>query len=290
MSSSLRPCTPNSGLCTLQAQVANDSRPACPQVQGPALPPQICPVPKSAAQHPRIQAPHPLPLPSARSGLASPSGPSATPQPGRPCVLQQQAPHPRGLPPPSPHRANTRVCGTLQPYNVQCVPAPVQSPSPPTSAPSSSRCRPPTSKPGALASHPSSQWLCTPFPAPSLALPDANSAPQIRGSYTLTLGPVSSDAGPVHPLTPGTPLCPPPPPPRATGSLSDFQSCLPPMALAGAWRNPARDPWGWEDFGVPSWNSTPEETGVMGTPRKCGVVARFVFQAGFEGRPVPCLT
>ncbi|KAH0514209.1 Amino-terminal enhancer of split [Microtus ochrogaster] len=72
------------------------------------LPPQICPVPKSAAQHPRIQAPHPLPLPSARSGLASPSGPSATPQPGRPCVLQQQAPHPRGLPPPSPHRANTR--------------------------------------------------------------------------------------------------------------------------------------------------------------------------------------
>lgn len=95
------------------------------------LPPQICPVPKSAAQHPRIQAPHPPPLPSARSGLASPSGPSATPQPGRPCVLQLQAPHPRGLPPPSPHRANTRVRGTLHPYNAQCVPAPVRSPSPP---------------------------------------------------------------------------------------------------------------------------------------------------------------
>lgn len=148
------------------------------------LPPQICPVPKSAAQHPRIQAPHPPPLPSARSGLASPSGPSATPQPGRPCVLQRQAPHPRGLPPPSPHRANTRVRGTLHPYNAQCVPAPVRSPSPPsTSAPSSCRRRPPPHpSPARLASHPSSQWLCTPFPASSLALPDAYFASQIRES------------------------------------------------------------------------------------------------------------
>lgn len=179
MSSSPRPCTPTSVLCTPQAQLYRfqtglppSPRPCIRRHLGPALPSiSDLPVPKSGAPHPQSRPRTPS-LPPALSGLASPSGLSATPQPGPASLLQRQARTGQSaFSQPSCCTLRTRVGDTRCPYNTQC--SSVRSRILPSPLPELQA--PPPSKPGpvCLASHPSSQWLCTPHAAPGRA-------PQIR--------------------------------------------------------------------------------------------------------------